>query len=139
MTVRLFKIALLHILSVILSICPVLIYFFINLDEYTKTVTETVKLTAGGMVLLVIVILKVLGKLKIPSGIALYGIILVLAYLLDAIIADLMLFAFLALIGEILSTICGLVIKAQAKRLEREKTASVTAEEIKKIMGSGRV
>ena len=136
---RLFKIALLHILSVVLSICPVLIYFFINLDEYTKTVTETVKLTAGGMVLLVIVILKVLGKLKIPSGIALYGIILILAYLLDAIIADLMLFAFLALIGEVLSTICGLVIKAQAKRLEREKTASVTAEKIKKIMGSGRV
>lgn len=140
MTVRLFKIALLHILSVILSICPVMIYFFINLDLYVTTRYEGIKLVSGGMVLLVIVILKVLGKLKIPSGIALYGIILVLAYLLDAIIADLMLFAFLALIGEVLSSICDAVIKSFKKKLEREKTAEITASEIKKVIGgSGRV
>ena len=136
--VKLFKLVLLHILSVVLSICPVMIFFFINLDLYVTTRYEGIKLASGGIVLLVIVILKVLGKLKIPSGIALYGIVLVLAYLLDAIIEDIIVFAFLALIGEILSTICNVVIKSQRKKLEREKTASVTAEEIKKIIGSGR-
>ena len=136
---KLFKIVLLHILSVILSICPVMIFFFINLDLYVTTRYEGIKLASGGVVLLVIVILKVLGKLKIPSGIALYGIILVLAYLLDAIIADLMLFAFLALIGEVLSMICDVVIKSFKKKLEREKTAEITANEIKKVIGSGRV
>lgn len=134
------KIVLLHILSVVFSIAPVLIFFFCNLNKYTKTQIEAIKLTAGGMVLLIIVILKVLGKLKLPSGVKLYGIVLVLAYLLDAILNDLIVFAFLALLGEVLSSICGFVIKAQVKRLEREKTASITAEEIKKVIqGSGRV
>ena len=135
---RLFKIVLLHILSVILSICPVMIFFLINLDYYVTTRYEGIKLASGGVVLLVIVILKVLDKLKIPSGIALYGIMLVLSYLLDAIITDLMLFIFLALVGEILSSICDAVIKSSKKKLEREKTASITAEEIKKVIGSGR-
>ena len=135
---KLFKIVLLHILSVILSICPVTIFFFCNLDKYTKSQAETVKLTAGGILLLVIVILKVLGKLKIPSGIVLYGIGFILVYLLSAIIKDLIVFMFLALVGEILSTICNAVIKSSKKKLEREKTASITAEEIKKVIG-GRV
>lgn len=137
---RLFKIVLLHILSVVLSICPVMIFFFVNLDIYVTTRYEGIKLASGGVVLLLIVVLKVLGKLKIPSGIALYGIVLVLAYLLDAIIADLMLFTFLALVGEILSSICDAVIKSFKKKLEREKTAEITANEIKKVIGgSGRV
>lgn len=136
-----FKIIILHIFSVVSSVAPVLVFFFCNLDKYTKTQVETVKLTAGGIVLFAIVILKVIGKLRIPSGIKLYGIILILAYLLDAILKDLIVFAFLALLGEVLSSFCGLVIKAQVKRLEREKTASVTAEEIKKIIqgANGRV
>ena len=135
-----FKIILLHILSVILSICPVTVFFFINFDSYITTEYEGIKLASGGIILLTIVILKVLGKLKIPSGIALYGIILILSYLLDAIIEDLMLFAFLALIGEILSTICDTVIKSLKKKYEREKTAEITANEIKKVIGgSGRV
>lgn len=137
---RLFKITLLHILSVVLSICPVLIFFLINLDYYVTTRYEGIKLASGGMILLVIVILKVIGKLKIPSGITLYGIMLILSYLLNAIIADLMLFTFLALVGEILSSICDAVIKSFKKKLEREKTAEITANEIKKVIGgSGRV
>lgn len=135
---KLFKIVLLHILSVVLSICPVMIFFFINLDLYVTTRYEGIKLASGGIVLLVIVILKVLGKLKIPSGIVLYGIGFILVYLLSAIIKDLIIFMFLALVGEILSTICNAVIKSSKKKLEREKTASITAEEIKKVIG-GRV
>lgn len=135
-----FKLFLLHLLSVICSIAPVLVFFFINMDKYTKTVPETVKLTAGGILLFSVVILKVFGKLRMPSGMVLFGIAFLLTYLLSAIINDIMIFTFLALIGEVLSTIINLIAKAQAKRLEREKTASVTAEEIKKIIGAnGRV
>ena len=137
---KILKIALLHILSVILSVCPVLVYFFANIDKYTKTVPETVKLCAGGILFFIIVIFKVLGKLKIPSGIILYGVIFILSYLFDAIIEDLIIFSFLALIGELLSEICDAVTKYQKQKLEREKTASMTAETVKKIIGaSGRV
>lgn len=133
---KLFKIVLLHILSVVLSICPVLIFFFINLDLYVTTRYEGIKLVSGGVVLLVIVILKVIGKLKIPSGIALYGIILILSYLLEAIISDLIIFAFLALIGEVLSSICDAIIKTLKKRFEREKAAEITANEVSRVLGA---
>ncbi len=141
MSVMRLKLALLHILSVLLSIGPVLTYFFLNMGKYTKTVPETVKLCAGGGLLLVIVIIKVLGKLRIPSGVVLYGIVFLLTYLLNAIIEDIMIFALLALLGELLAMICNAVIKAKAKKFEREKTASKTAEEIEKIMqgANGRV
>lgn len=135
------KIVLLHILSVILSVAPVLIFFFCNLDKYTKTQAEAIKLTAGGILLFVIVIFKVLGKLKLPSGITAYGIVLVLAYLLDAILNDLIIFACLALIGEVLSEFCNFAIKVLSRKFEREKTASVTAEAIKQAIqgANGRV
>ena len=136
---KLFKIVLLHILSVVLSVCPVLIFFFVNLDIYVTTRYEGIKLASGGVVLLLIVVLKVLGKLTIPSGVMLYGIIIILSYLLEAIISDLIIFAFMALVGEILSSICDAVIKSFKKKIEREKTAEITANEIKKVIGSGRV
>ena len=113
-----------------------LIFFIINFNCYVTTKYEGIKLASGGMILLVIVILKVIGKLKIPSGITLYGIMLILSYLLNAIIADLMLFTFLALVGEILSSICDAVIKSLKKRFEREKAAEITANEVSRVLGA---
>lgn len=128
------KIALLYILSVILSVAPIAIFFFINLERYTKTVPETVKLCSGAGILLCIVVLKAIGKLHIPSAIYLYSIVFVLSYLLDAILQDLMIFALLALTGEILSLIVDVVIKRIRINLEREKTASMTAKEVEKVI-----
>lgn len=137
------KLALLYILSVIATIAPITIYFFINIDKYTKTVPDTIKLCSGAIILFCIVVLKVIGKLHVPSAITLYAIILVLAYLLNSIIQDLIVFAFLALVGELLSIFIDIVIRNLRIKLEREKTASITAVEVEKIItkhiGGGRV
>lgn len=138
-----YKIVLLYILSAVVSIAPILTFFFMNLERYTKTVPETVKLCFGAVILLCIVVLKVIGKLRIPSAVTLYSIMFILAYLLESIINDLMIFAFLALLGEIFSLIVDLVIKRCKERLMLEKSASMTVEGIEKIItkhiGGGRV
>lgn len=137
------KLALLYILSILASVLPILIYFLVNLEKYTKTVPQTIKLCSGAGILLFFLFLKVIGKLHIPSGLTLYSIIFILAYLLESILNDLMIFAFFALVGELLSLIFDVVIRNKRAKLEKEKTASITAAEVEKIItkhvGGGRV
>lgn len=129
-----FKIILLYILSFIVSVLPVLIYFFINFSRYTKTVPETIKLCFGGALMLIFVFLKVIGKLKMPSRSALFAIIFMLSYLLQAILDDLLIFSFLALLGEILDMIVSVPIKRIKEKMGIDKVASATAEKIDDVM-----
>ena len=132
------KIPLLYILSFILSILPVSIYFALNTEKYIKTVPEGIKLTSGIIILLFIVFLKAIDKLKLPSRMVLFGLVFILSYLLNSVLNDMLVFSFLALIGELLDSMCRIFIKrAKAERLT-QKTAEKTAEEIKKVL-NGRV
>lgn len=132
------KIPLLYILSFSLSVAPVLIYFFINMDKYITSVPETIKLSAGGILALILVALKVIGVLKIPSRIIVFSATFAFAYLFAAIIQDLLIFSFLALIGEIGSTICQIFIKRAKEERLTEKTAEKTAQQLEKVL-NGRV
>lgn len=124
------KIFLLSLLSFVLSVAPVMIYFFINMGRYTKTVPETVKLAGGGIILLVIVALKAFGHLKIQSRAVAFGLVFLLSYLLEAILNDLIVFSFLALVGELLEAVISIPIKRMREDIIVEKTASKTAEKI---------
>lgn len=132
------KIPFLYLLSFVLSIGPVISYFLLNLDAYVQTVAQGIKLASGFAILMIIVLLKVLGKLKIPSRIYLFGIVFLLSYLLAAILKDLIIFSFLALVGEILDSICQALIKRakESRRVERE--AEKHAQELGRVL-SGRV
>lgn len=125
-----FKIFLLSLLSFILSIAPVMIYFFINMGRYTKTVPQSVKLAGGGLILLVIVALKTFGHLKIQSRAVAFGLVFLLSYLLEAILNDLIVFSFLALVGELSEMIVQIPIKRMREDIIAEKTAAKTAEKI---------
>ena len=92
---RSIKIILLYILGFCISIAPILIYFIANADKYISNGYEGVKLASGGVIIACILLLKVTGKLKIPSAVSVFGVMLVLSYLLDAILQDIMLFSFL--------------------------------------------
>ncbi len=132
------KIPLLYLLSLALSVGPVLIYFFANLDRYVQTAPQGIKVSCGFALLFVISFLKVIGKLKIPSRIYVFAIVFLLSYLLKDILKDLIVFSLLALIGELLDSMCqGFIRKAREERLI-DKTAERNAREIKKVF-SGRV
>ena len=132
------KLPLLYILSFLLSICPVAVYFIANREIYIQSVAEGVRLSGGIVLLLAIAFLKSVGKLKIPSRSVLFAIVFLLSYLLSSILNDLLVFSFLALIGEILDSICQIFIRRAKEERLLEKTASKTACEIERLI-NGRV
>lgn len=132
------KIAILYVLGFLLSIAPALTYFFINFDTYVKSTYDGVRLASGGVILCCIVLLKITGKLKIPSAVSVFSMIFVLSYLLDAVLADIMIFSLLALCGELCDMIIQIFIKRERARALNERLASETAKEVTRQL-SGRV
>ena len=132
------KIPGLYLLSLVLSVCPVGVYFFVNADKYISTVQEGIKLGAGAVLLLVIVLLKVMGKLRVPSRVTLFGLVFTLCYLLQAVLNDLIVFSFLALVGEMADTVCQIFIRRARAEKDAELTAKITAKEIERaVRGRG--
>lgn len=132
------KLLFLYILSFVLTLAPILIYFFVNMDKYVSTTYEGIKLFAGGVILACVLLLKVLGKLKTPSGVCLFGVLFVLSYLLNAILQDLMIFSMLALIGEVADSVVCIFINREKRRQREKSCAELTAKEVERVL-SGRV
>ena len=129
------KIPLLYVLSFLCSVMPVLIYFVLNHESYISTTPERIKLLFGGILAVSIVITKMLGVFKINSGIMLFSLIFVFSYLLEGIISDLLIFSFLALVGEVLAFIVRQVIKAEKTKSDEEKTEKMIENAVNKTSG----
>ena len=132
-----FRIVILYLMSFMVSISPLLNYFIANRDRYVCTRYDAIKLFSGGLIVVFILLLKVLKKLKIPSGVFLFSLICVLSYLLKPIINDLMIISFLALVGELFD----LIIQALISREKRKQASMETARVIESVIGqkAGRV
>ena len=130
------KIICLYILGFVLSIAPIFTYFILNYDRYVKSTYDGVRLASGGIILACILLVKITGKLKIPSAVSVFGVIFVLSYLLNSIIMDLMIFSFLALLGEICDMVVQIFIRKERARLVNTKIATETAKEISKIVNT---
>lgn len=129
------RLFLLYILSFLSSVLPLGICLFLKREEYFKTVGESVKLALGGTILLLFVIIKVLGKLRIPGRSALFGIVFVLSYLLESVLRDLTLLSGLALLGECIDQ---MLFQGSIRRTKElmliEKSADVTSEKIEEVL-----
>ena len=128
---RRFKIFLLYLTSIAVSIAPLLIYFIANEDRYFCTKLDAIKLFSGGIIVAFMLILKTLKKLKIPSGVWFFGLTCILSYLLAPVLKDLVIISFLGLVGEILDLIVQAFISREKSKLSSEKTA----KELKKFLG----
>lgn len=136
------KLLFLYFLAFIFSVAPVLTYFFMNMDRYISTTQDKIKLGFGGILLVGILILKLLDKLKAPSHLALFGMIFILSYLLSAVLQDLMIFSFLALLGELFDGIVMIYIRRMKRKNLISENAEKTAKQIEEIIkkqGIGRV
>ena len=126
-----------------LSIAPILVAVGFNWENYTATTKETIKLSAGAIILIFFLFMKSIGKLKLPEKrIIIYLIIFGLSYLLESVLYDLVMLSGSALLGELLE----LPIEKKAEKMEDEleinKQAEATAKQIKAIQQeetSGRV
>lgn len=138
------RLVFLYIGSFIVSIAPLLVVLILRWDNYTKTPGDTVKLCFGGAICLFFVFLKVIGKLKMPRRIVLFGVVFIMAYLLKALMDDLILLSGMALTGELIDLLCfQRVIKVTKENILIGKTADATTskveEVVKKYLGNGRV
>lgn len=129
------KIPLLYALSFICSICPVLIFFLINHRDYIATTPEKIKLLFGGALVVAILIIKSLGYLKIKSSLVFFGGAFLLSYLLESIIHDLLIFSFLALVGEVLAMVVRIFINREKKKRQEERNGQIVKDAIKEVSG----
>ena len=128
---RRFKLFVLYLLSVVLSIAPLLTYFIINKEQYLCTKIDAIKLFSGGFIIVFMLMLKAVKKLKIPSGVWFFSLICILSYLLEPVLKDLTVISFLGLIGEIFDLIIQAFISREKARLQSEKTA----KDLKQLLG----
>lgn len=125
----------LYICSFVCSVAPIVVYFAINSEKYIKSYEDTFKLCFGGLICLVLLALKVIGKLKLPSSTVTFGIVFLLAYLLKSITDDLLVFSFLALIGDIADKVFFVIpISKMKKNIENEKLSTLTADKVSEAM-----
>lgn len=125
----------LYIGSFLVSIAPLLAVLIARWNVYTKTPGDTVKLCIGGVICLFFLFLKVIGKLKMPSRIVLFGVFFALVYLLKAILDDLLLLSGMALVGELLDMLFfQMAIRRTKENISIEKTSTATSEKVEEVI-----
>lgn len=124
------RLALLYIASFISTVAPVGLALIYKAPEYFKTPEESVKVGLGAVVILAIVIIKLVGKLRMPRRVVLFAIVFLLCYLLEGVLKDLFLLSGLALLGEVIDfLVCQSAIKRTREAITISKTSSAVANE----------
>ncbi len=130
-----FKLALLYVCSFLASTLPILIVIVSKWETYTKTPSDTIKITIGGLIGLFFLFLKAVGKLKIPSRIILFAVIFVMSYLLKTLLDDIILLSGMALLGEIIDYfIFQRMIKVTKESITVQKQADATSAQVEEII-----
>lgn len=121
--------------SFLASIIPLGLVVWIHRDEYIATVGQAVKLSIGGIIVAILLVLKIIGKLKMPRRVTAFAMIFILSWLLAVVLQDLMLLSGAALIGEVVDEIFfRRSIKRLDERIHMEKSADVTVQKMEQMM-----
>ncbi len=117
------------------SILPLVALLILRWEEYTAVPGGAVRLCFGGAAIAALIAMKVLGKLKLPSRLTVMVIALVLVYLLEAMISDLTLILWTAILGEALDTfLFSPFAKRTRERIAIEKQADATADKVEELL-----
>lgn len=126
------RLVLLQIGSFIVSAAPLLVYIACNWSSYVKTPTDTVKISVGLIIAIVLFLLKVIGKLKMPKRVITYAVLCILCYFLYPLIQDIVWLSALCFVGEVLDLMCfQKAIKNTKEAILIGKTADATTDKVK--------
>ena len=129
------KLIFLQIGSFLVSVAPLLVVIILKWNSYTSEPSDSIKLGVGCMIGLVFVLLKAVGKLKMPSRIVSFGIVFIMSYLLKAILDDLILLSGMALAGEFLDMIIFQpFIKKIKEKIQIGKQANATTAQMEEVL-----
>ena len=124
----------LYILSFFVSVAPVCIYVLLNADRYVNEISDGVRLAVGGIIALVLVVIKTLGKLKINSRTTFFALCGLLGYLLEPVICDICTLCMLALCGEIADFFVSIPRKRLKESISTDISAEKTAVKIEEVI-----
>ena len=130
---------LLSMLRVVVTVAPLAITFIVRRDAYFTAPGQSIKLTIGGALCMVLLFLATIGKLKMPRRVVAVSCALALSWLFGAIIKDLTFLLAMWLVGEV----ADLVVAPFALRAKEDITigraARVTAGVVREEFAGGRV
>ena len=129
------RLGVLYMLSFLATTLPLALLFLSRIDRYVAVPAGGVRLALGGGLTVVFLALKVLGKLRMPSRLTAFAVSLLMCYLLEAVLSDLSLILWAALIGEVIDAwILSPWVKRTRDRLARARQASDTADAIGEVL-----
>ena len=130
----------LSILRVVVTVLPLAITFLVRRDEYFTAPGQSLKLTIGGVLCLVLLVLAALGKLRaLRRIVAVFGL-LALSWLFSAILKDLTFLLFMWLIGEVCDLIVAPFALYARSQILVTQTAMATAQAVRAgVQTGGRV
>ncbi len=129
------RLILLSVGGFLASILPLALLLALRWEKYTAVPGGAVRLCFGGGVIAVLILLKVLGKLKLPSRLTVMVTALVLVYLLEALLFDVTLILWMAILGETLDTfLFSPFLRRTRARMERLRQADVTAGAVEELL-----
>ncbi len=125
-----------QLLGFIMSILPLGVYVGINFEQYAPSSTETVKLGIGGAVVGFIFLMKALKKMNLPRGLFGWVLALAIAWLLQAILTDIVNLLMMAVAGEVGDE---LFIQPQVNRMMKAKDTNELASAIVKAQSNSSI
>lgn len=134
------RLLILRIVSFAVAVLPLLVFFFLNFGRYVKSIGDAVKLSAGGVVLLIMVALIALGKLRVPGRLVAAFIICTLCWLLSPLLEDLTVITTIWLVSTavdvmIFSPLVGYTKRKVDMSESADTTADVTMAAVKEYLG----
>ena len=107
---------------------PLLVYFAMNFGRYVSSVEDAVKLSFGGIAVLVIVAFVALGKMKVPGRLVTALILCALCWLLASVLGDLTVITTIWLGSQAADVmIFSPLVQYTKRRLDMSETADATA------------
>lgn len=119
----------------LISVAPLLSLVTVRAERYVSTPSDGIRLGLGGGISLILVFLRSIGKLNIPRRLFGTGLVCLLAYLLNAVLVDIMLLsaaAFAGDLGELL--LFSLPVRNAKEKLSLCKTATATTQAVENML-----
>ena len=118
------------------SLLPLCVLFVMRWELYVTAVPGgAIRLSLGGGMIAALILLKILGKLRMPSRLLVMVLCLVMVYLLEAVLSDLALILWMAIVGEGADAfLFAPLVRRVRERIRIMKQADATADRVEELL-----
>lgn len=123
--------------SFLVSVLPLGCFFLKNFNRYVTSTDDVWKMSVGAMIIIIIMLLKVLGKLRVPGRMVVSAIFMGMCWLFASLLSDLLIISTIWCVSEAVDFIIFAPIgRAIQRRLNIRETAEATVMAQRELGGS---